>query len=588
VTGLKLGEGLRLPLELATEPLGILANRGRGKTYAAHVLVEEVSDAGVPVVILDVKGDWWGVRSNAAGTGVGLPAYIFGGDHADLPLEPTAGELLADLVVDERVSVVLDMSELSKTKARTFATAFAERLYRRNRLPVFVVVDEADVLVPQRQSAETARLIGAMEDLAKRGRGRGIGMAVVTQRPQEVAKSVLDLMETLLLLGMTGPRALKSVRDWTTIHVDEEEPDDLMRALPHMRVGEVYVWSPVHDVLKRGHVRKLRTFDSHPTPKVGEVKRQPRKWSELDLEQLGAKIASTVERAKDNDPRLLRVQLEQERKRAEDAERHAARVEEYAGRLEQQLEEQRATPAEQIPVVTDEQLDELRGHARELAAVASQITEAIGIATLPRDLRPSSPLPTVPAAPARPAPTPTPKRAALEAFGSRGSSDDDGPGLRKGAVRMVEALARMHPHRLTREQWATAARMKATGGTWSTYVGDIRKRGLLDESEGRYSLTEAGHIFAGSPKPLTAQELQDYYHGPVLREGARRLLDVLIEAYPAELSRDECGERADLSNGGTLSTYLGDLVKHGVAEASGKGGPYRATDLLMYGAQLPQ
>jgi len=36
-----------------------------------------------------------------------LPVVIFGGDHADLPLAETAGELLADLVVDERVPAVL-------------------------------------------------------------------------------------------------------------------------------------------------------------------------------------------------------------------------------------------------------------------------------------------------------------------------------------------------------------------------------------------------------------------------------------------------------------------------------------------------
>ena len=56
---------------------------------------------------------------------------IFGGDHADLPLAETAGELLADLVVDERVPAVLDLSTLSKSAARRFMTDFAERLFIR-------------------------------------------------------------------------------------------------------------------------------------------------------------------------------------------------------------------------------------------------------------------------------------------------------------------------------------------------------------------------------------------------------------------------------------------------------------------------
>jgi len=46
---------------------------------------------------------WWGLRSSADGTTDGLPVVIFGGDHTALPLVETAGEVLAELVADERV-----------------------------------------------------------------------------------------------------------------------------------------------------------------------------------------------------------------------------------------------------------------------------------------------------------------------------------------------------------------------------------------------------------------------------------------------------------------------------------------------------
>jgi len=77
-----------------------------------------------------------------------LPVVIFGGDHADLPLAEIAGEMLADLVVDERVPAVLDLSTLSKSAARRFMTDFAERLYHRNRDPLHLVLDEADAFAP--------------------------------------------------------------------------------------------------------------------------------------------------------------------------------------------------------------------------------------------------------------------------------------------------------------------------------------------------------------------------------------------------------------------------------------------------------
>jgi len=55
-----------------------------------------------------------GVRSSATGTEPSLPAIIFGGLHADIPLSASQGEQLADLIADDRLTCVLDVSEMSK------------------------------------------------------------------------------------------------------------------------------------------------------------------------------------------------------------------------------------------------------------------------------------------------------------------------------------------------------------------------------------------------------------------------------------------------------------------------------------------
>ena len=80
---LQIGPGLELPLEAVTETFAILAKRGSGKTYTAAVLVEELHAAGMPLVVADPVGVWWGLRSSADGAGPGLPFVVFGGDHAD-------------------------------------------------------------------------------------------------------------------------------------------------------------------------------------------------------------------------------------------------------------------------------------------------------------------------------------------------------------------------------------------------------------------------------------------------------------------------------------------------------------------------
>ncbi len=147
---LSIGVGLELPEEAVTETFAILGKRGVGKTTTARVLAEELLEVGLPVLILDPTGVWWGLRTSADGKRDGYPVIIFGGDHADVPLKETAGTLIADVIVSQRISAVLDLSSLSKSGTRRFSTDLLDRLYHRNREPLHVVIDEADLLAPQR------------------------------------------------------------------------------------------------------------------------------------------------------------------------------------------------------------------------------------------------------------------------------------------------------------------------------------------------------------------------------------------------------------------------------------------------------
>ena len=66
--------GVTIPDEAVTRTIGILAQRGMGKTYTAAVVCEELSKARMPVVIIDPLGVWWGLRVAADGAGVGIVA----------------------------------------------------------------------------------------------------------------------------------------------------------------------------------------------------------------------------------------------------------------------------------------------------------------------------------------------------------------------------------------------------------------------------------------------------------------------------------------------------------------------------------
>lgn len=54
--------------------------------------------------------------------------------------------------------------------------------------------------------------------------------------------------------------------------------------------------------------------------------------------------------------------------------------------------------------------------------------------------------------------------------------------IRAGARRMVDALMRVYPEPLTREQLADQAQVAMEGGTFGTYLSDLRKAGLVEDS----------------------------------------------------------------------------------------------------------
>lgn len=598
--GIALASDLTLPLEAVTETFAILANRGSGKSVTAQRLVEQLHHAGLPVVVLDVKGDWWGIRSSADGAGPGLPFVIFGGDHADVPLEATAGELLADLIVDDRIPAVLDLSLMSKAKARTFATVFAERLYERNRDALHVVIEEADVLIPQRATAETARLLGAMEDLAKRGRSRGLGLTVVSQRPQEVAKSVLELMETVILLRMTGPRSIKAAADWISVNATDDgaEARTVITSLPGLQTGEAWVWSPAFlRLLQRVRITMSDTFDSHATPTPGHTRAVPKTRADIDLEALGAEIAATVERAKDADPRRLRAQLAELRSELSAAQRQ---TQQYAGQAEQLAAQlvgrdaeiaalrRRVEQAESRPVVVPtEVLDSLSAAARVVDEAVAALSPTTDRAPDVEPVPATRPEPDQPTAVAEPAPVAAPPVRTRSPRPAAEASAVPAGGFRKGAQRMLESLGRMAPLHLTRAQWGTVAKIKPTSGTFSTYLGELRRAGLIEEDAAGFTLTDAGFAYLGGrPAPMTAGELQQHYLS-ILRAGAARMLTAVMQAYPGGLTREEISAAAGVTaTSGTFSTYLGELRRNGLIEQ--RGAQFVAREILMHGASAAQ
>lgn len=528
-----------LPIEAVTETFCLLARRGAGKTYSASVLAEEMLKAKQQIVALDPTGAWWGLRS-------GFPIVIMGGEHADVPIEETAGEVIAQAIVENRFSAVIDLSLFRKGQMIRFMVPFAETLYRLNREPVHLFVDEADQFAPQGRNwgGEENRMLGAMEDIVRRGRKRGIGCTLITQRPSVLNKNVLTQAGSLLAMRMGHPRDIDAIQEWIDVHAEVAESKEVIKSLPSLPIGEGWLWSPGWlSILRRIKIRKRETFDSSATPKPGQTIKEPRTLAQVNLDALGEQIKATVERAKANDPKALKRLLAEKDKRIAQLER--------TGGKETVVEK-----IVEVPVLKNGQLDRTEKAMGRLEAVAEKAIAAFG--ELKKMVAPAfapKPAATLARPAARPAPLPMPIRRP-----SSGEPQAAEVG-RGGLYRILVALAQ-RPQGMGSGELGVRAQLSSRSGTFGTYLSTARQQGWMAGAGDHLQITDAGVAAIGDYEPLpTGGDLLNYWlNHKRIRGGAARILSAVAAAHPESISGEQVAEQAGLSAGsGTFGTYLSTL-----------------------------
>lgn len=564
---LELARGFSLPIDAVTETFAILAKRGAGKTYAASVLAEEMLKAKLQTVVLDPMGAWWGLRSSADGKGPGFPLAVLGGPHGDVPLEATGGVIVADLVVDESLSAIVDVSDFSKTERRRFVTDFVERLYQRNRDPMHVFIEEADLFAPQGRGGgdrENARMLGAMYDLVRRGRGRGIGSTLITQRSASISKEVLEQAEILIALRTTGPRDRAAIEGWISVHGEKEQEDAVMGSLPSLQTGTAWMWWPVEGILKKVNVRERETFDSSATPKVGEKRREPKTVADVDLGALQERMAATIEKAKATDPKELTRRIRE---------------------LEQELRSKPIEPKVETKTVEVAVLSpEVEKMLRVLSNGAVERIESIGVelrhqgdslAEAARDIRDKAGavlklnLPVRPLTTERPAPLP-PRRAVATVERPRVAAVATGE-LSGYAEDLLGTLVERHPMRLSRTQLSTLSGRSKKSSMFAPAVRELVGAGLVTEQGGKLELTDQGVAQGGADHgtPMSSAEVQEMWLRKLPAYEAS-LLRVLIEAGGQSISREELSERSGRSTTSSMfAPSIKVLVDAGLAELDG-------------------
>ena len=136
---------------------------------------------------------------------------------------------------------------------------------------------------------------------------------------------------------------------------------------------------------------------------------------------------------------------------------------------------------------------------------------------------------------------------------------------------MVKVLASRYPMKMTKVQLATFSRLKSSSGTYGTYLSILRGAGYFEE-EGELLLASQRALdeFGGDSAPSQTEEDVIAMWRSVLKGGAKRMFDVLVEMSPNGLSKEELAEHSNLIvTSGTFGTYLSTLKSNGLIEING-------------------
>lgn len=580
------GEAATIDLDYLVETrLLIQANSGAGKSWALRRLLEQ-SFGKVQQLVIDPEGEFASLRERYD--------YVLAGRGGEATVDPRSARLLARRLLELNASTILDIYELRAHERVRFVRLFLEALVDAPRElwhPCLIIIDEAHVFAPQRGEAES---LGPVIDLATRGRKRGYCAVLATQRLSKLHKDAAAETNNKLI----GRSALDVDMKRASEELGFVSRDD-QQQLRSLAPGEFFAFGPaITSVVRRVMIGGVET--THP--KIGTSHAAPPPPPSDKVKAVLGKLADLAAEADEEADQVRRLQVDNATLKRQlslkGSDSFVQSLQAENTRLREQAKEGRGASEAEIKRRIDEATRDVRrdlsATARAGAQEAASFRRLAGswqrarqqiegaLAKLPTSPDSQQPI-TVPDQ--SPFLDGKPLRDLMESADksypvARYSETPSANGLKAGAVRILRELASRYPAAWTKSQLGALTGFTPSGGTFSTYISELRRRSLINVSGKEISVTEQGLTFCGDvpAAPRSHDEVMQMWRG-ALKAGCYRMLEEIVRTGAEGIDKFALAEATGFTaSGGTYSTYLSILRRNGLVEINGS--QIVATDIL--------
>ncbi len=541
--------------KLMESRLLVQANSGGGKSWAIRRLIEQ-SHGKVQHIIIDLEGEFLTLREKYD--------FLFAGKGGDVEISVKTAALLARKILELGVSTIIDLSDMHAHERKPFLRIFAESLLnvpKENHGDCMIIIDEAHQFAPEKGQSEAA---GAVIDLCTRGRKRYLCTVLATQRISKLAKDAAAECNNKLIGRSAQDVDMKRAADELGFSTKEQ-----LLSLRHLEPGEFYVFGPAisNEVqkLKIGTVetthQRKRGVERKPIAPTAKIKEILGKLA--DLPQEAQKEAQTIAELKAEISTLKRDKIANSQQKI---------VENDPKMIEKALEPHLlafATIENAYKVL----VDRWESHLDDLRNFVNSFT--LGM----RDLDKSRPTKNPGVSyeiPKNHIFSPSVKKQLSDKISSEKvkiqiqipSTEhlDSVKPLRAGAMKMLNWLAGSYPQLVTKQRLATLSGFTATGGTFNTYISELKRNGWI-EGNSEFLITENGLKNANPETIPTGDELISLWKTK-FRAGAGNILQFVYDNK--SVSKEDIGSNLNFEiTGGTFNTYISELRRNGLISVQG-------------------